>query len=372
MVKEENEKFSYVNKIKFTDITGDNKTDKRVEYLWNLALSTIYENAKLSTKYVTLIKKITKNNLIFDNICCHYCNLIYIPFYNCEIKKVQNKNTLLYKCFLCNRKRRLNLQCFTNNAKSNSVKNIRKDRILSSSGNLKSFLINEIDDYEIKKKSDFVKGAESAFTEGEPLNELRANKDNSHGENKGEAIVNHLDDKRGNDKRSDDDDRGDNISDDNSRDGNEGMTIKDTLCHSMEGLFTIDYGPSSCTVATRNLNIPLKCSSYNKMCSHLEIYNNSKNKNDPCIGGNIKKKIKHNEDKNNVNCMNKKRSMYNENKRNVEHKIKSTGKTDSMNNCFSELSKKNERQSIVNFGNSNNFLNFNKSKKKKKNILDIL
>lgn len=97
---------SYIKKINMSEIINDEAIGKRAEYLWNLALSAVYINVKLSMKYITLIKKITKNNLLFDNICCHYCNLIYIPFYNCKITHSPNQGKATYTCLLCKRKKK--------------------------------------------------------------------------------------------------------------------------------------------------------------------------------------------------------------------------------------------------------------------------
>ncbi|CRG96187.1 Rpr2, RNAse P, putative [Plasmodium gallinaceum] len=333
--KEKNEVNAYVNKVKFSLITGDKLIDKRIEYLWNLALSTIYVNAKLSMKYITLIKKISNNNLLFDHICCHYCNLIYIPFYNCEIKEIQDKNTILYKCFLCNHKKRVNLQNLIKQKKNNSFKT---NKYPNNSTDLNFFLINDIEKFAIKKKNE-----DENNDNNKNINEVSINKENINIETKnGENVNTEIEnvDNRNIEEEDGEDvnieiENVDNISINNKneenikeeKDDNEEY-FKNNIYENMNDLFRIDYGKQNDIIQKSYYN-------FNSYSNKDEIFNNTNSK------------IKKNDSSSKNNKIKKRKN---------ENKIS-----------------RNEESNVSYFNTNDNFLNFNKQKKKKKkNILDIL
>ncbi|CRH00007.1 Rpr2, RNAse P, putative [Plasmodium relictum] len=347
--KEKNEIYSYADKANFSNMTGDELIDKRIEYLWNLALSTIYINAKLSMKYITLIKKISKNNLLFDHICCHYCNLIYIPFYNCEIK--EDKNRILFKCFLCNHKKRVNLQYFATQKKNNSFKD---NKFLNSSTSLNFFIINEIDNFAIKKKNNDENINEKNVND-ENINEKNVNDENINDENVNDENINdeNINDENVNDENINDENvNEENVNDENvneenvneenkneenkneenikeEKDDNE-KYYKNNIYENMNKFFRIDYGMLNDKIQKSN--------SSNRYNNKNEIFNNHDSKikkNDCSYKNNNIKKRKNSEDNNNI--------IY-----------------------------RDEKLSISHFNTNDNFLNFNIRKKKKKNILDIL
>ncbi|KJP85030.1 hypothetical protein AK88_05335 [Plasmodium fragile] len=341
-----NREDAYIHRINFSEITGHGETDKRIEYLWNLALSTVYENTKLSMKYITLIKKIAKNNMLFDNICCHYCNLIYIPFYNCEIKHVAGKNAIRYRCFLCKRKKQQTLRNDKSQVKNAPLENSNGINVQSNSLNRDLFLINEIDEYAIKKETPGDQSgdvrAEDSFQENIPLGEVTA-EDDSLENNLVEDPV---------------------LSDNNPTD----EPLHEPIAFdSIKDLFTIDYGTSSYTVKSEVFP-PM---TQNNSCGRN---NNLKNVITSGEHSSVGKKRKHDgsikgkEKSDKVNQATKVDDLSNAQERDVQKRPPNTNNVNSA-----------KRSNVINvgkttpkLGSTDNYLNFNKPKKKKKNILDIV
>ncbi|CAA9988159.1 RNAse P, putative [Plasmodium knowlesi strain H] len=340
---------AYIQRIKFSEITGDGETDKRIEYLWNLALSTVYENAKLSMKYITLIKKITRNNVLFDDVCCHYCNLIYIPFYNCEIKQIVEKNAIRYRCLLCKHKKHRTLRNCQNQVKNAIPQNLDGRKVRTNPPNWDLFLINEIDKYGIKKE-----------TPGDETDDAKAQDDIQ-----GNIPLGNV--------KEQEDLQGDNPVEDtpplNNNQTDEPLNQAIPL-DSMRDLFTIDYGNSICTIK-KEILLPM---TQNNNCG---INHNLKNLNSAEKNNNAQKKRKHD---GSIKCEEKsgtvKEAIKIDNLSNAQEKAVSKmpsnqNKVNSVNNVKKSNVTK-VGKGIPNLGTTDNYLNFNKSKKKKKNILDIL
>ncbi|ANQ08110.1 Uncharacterized protein PCOAH_00024510 [Plasmodium coatneyi] len=337
---------AYIQRIKFSEITGHGETDKRIEYLWNLALSTVYENAKLSMKYITLIKKITKNNILFDDVCCHYCNLIYIPFYNCEINHIAQKNAIRYRCLLCKHKKHRTLRICKNQVKNAPLENSDGQNVRRNPPNWDLFIINEIDKYGIKKE-----------TPGDQTGDVKS-EDNF----KGNIPLGEV--------KEEEDFPGDNpVEDPPPLDNNptdEPLNQAIPL-HSVKDLFTIDYGTSSCTVK-REILPPI---TQHNNCGKN---NNLKNLNSSGKNSNVQKKRKHDgsiqleEKSDTVNGATKVNNLSNAQERAVQKRPPNANNV----NSTKRANVTNLGKNIPNLGTTDNYLNFNKSKKKKKNILDIL
>ncbi|CAI7720420.1 conserved Plasmodium protein, unknown function [Plasmodium vivax] len=343
---------AYIQRINFSEITGHGETDKRIEYLWNLALCTVYENTKLSMKYITLIKKITKNNVLFDNVCCHHCNLIYIPFYNCEIKKPDEKNFIVYRCFLCKRKKRQTLRDPKNKGKNAPLENSDGRNVPSNPRNWGLFFINEIDEYEIGKK-----------TPGDQTGDIKV-EDHSQG-NIPSGGVNVEDYSKGNIPSG-----GVNAEDNFPGDipveepPNQVIPIEN-----IKDFFTIDYGTASCTINREILTPMIQQISDGKN-------NNLKNLNSAGENSNVRKKrtldgsIKWNEKSDTVKeATTKADDLSNAQERAVPKSPPNLSNVNSAQKSNVPSIGKN----IPILGRTDNYLNFNKpKKKKKKNILDIL
>ncbi|GAB66413.1 hypothetical protein PCYB_091990 [Plasmodium cynomolgi strain B] len=340
---------SYIQRIKFSEITGHGETDKRIEYLWNLALSTVYENTKLSMKYITLIKKITKNNVLFDNVCCHYCNLIYIPFYNCEIKQIAEKNAIRYRCFLCKRKKQQTLWSCKNQVKNAPLENSNGRKVQSNPPNWGLFLINEIDEYGVKKETPRAQTGDvkekDNFQGNIPLGGVNAEEDLPGDNHPVEEDPPHLDN--------------------NPKEEPLNQTI---AFDSMKDLFTIDYGTSSSCTIKREIFPP--------MIQHNSCGKNDNLKNINSSGkhSNVRRKrkrdgtIKCKEKSDTVNEATKVDGLSNAQERALP---KSSPNSNNVNSA-KRSNVTNLGKSIPNLSSTDNYLNFNKSKKKKKNILDIL
>ncbi|EUD65593.1 hypothetical protein C922_04099 [Plasmodium inui San Antonio 1] len=337
---------AYIQRIKFSEITGHGETDKRIEYLWNLAMSTVYNNTKLSMKYITLIKKITKNTLLLDNVCCHYCNLIYIPFYNCEIKHIDQKNSIRYICFLCKRKRQHTLRNYKNKVNNAPLKNSDGLNVRSNPSIWGLFLINEIDNYAVKKE-----------TPGDQTGDVKA-KDNLQG-NIPLGGVNAEEDFPGDNPEEDPPHLDNNPTDEPINEAIALDRIKD--------LFTIDYGTSSCTIKREILPPMIQSNSCGKN-------NNFKNLNSSGQHSNVQKKRKHDgsikweEESDTVKEATKVDPLSNVQERDAPNKPPIPNRV----NSAKRSNVTNLGKNIPSLGNTDNYLNLNKSKKKRKNILDIL
>ncbi|CAD2103814.1 hypothetical protein YYG_01753 [Plasmodium vinckei petteri] len=366
VVKEKNVTYSPENRVNFSNLTGDEQLDKRIEYLWNLALSSVYENAKLSMKYVSLIKKIAKNTLDFDNICCHHCNLIYIPFYNCEMKQMGNKNTIQYQCRLCTKKKKINILNFPKNDKNNlSGFAAQSKKHPAPQDKIGFFLINEIDENVIKPKTNsIISNAEDQESEDNPIVNLTVNEDDKHLNN--EIIDKQIDNniiEHNHTEIIKDDNTDIIISNDCKPNGteNENLNNQDAAYDDISNLFTIDYGGNNVSREKSNTFFPKKCKSNEKVSSNIQI-NTFKNVNE--LEGNnnstnkMQKNIQHTSNNNNHN-ISKPNELYNIKKKN-----------NSKN--FNSPNKFNKNPNTPNNAINDNPLNFNKPKKKRKTILDIL
>ncbi|SBT35037.1 hypothetical protein POVWA2_025210 [Plasmodium ovale wallikeri] len=339
-----------INRVKFPHVTGDSQTDKRIEYLWNLAISSIYENAKLSMKYVTLIKKITKNSLLLDNICCNYCNLIYIPFYNCEIKEVKGKNSMLYKCFLCNNKRKLNLQNF-NQSTIKSEENISEKLFSNKLTQFNFFRINEIDDHEIKKdhkgqdvekEASFNEVIDKSNAEEESMNGIDCREDSPI-----ELIWENCDSETN---------KGENLpSDLHSNNEEEDIFSQKNMYEDMKNLFRIDYGTNTISSGRNDPFLQLNLNEKNQTLDPLHADKKPHDVKALHMENNLQKK--------------RKRDVCN----NGMNKADSGGVVDAARKAIGTNKRKepDRTQHGDNSVTGDNFLNFNK-KKKRKNILDIL
>ncbi|GAW80907.1 hypothetical protein, conserved [Plasmodium gonderi] len=362
---------SYVNRIRLADITGNAIMDKRVEYLWNLAILSVYENAKLSMKYIALIKRITNNNLTFDNICCHYCNLIYIPFYNCQITHLDDKNVIVYKCLLCNHKKRFNIRNCGNQIKNSFNRTNKTGNALRNPNKLGIFLINEIDEHEIKKEKNISNKEDSiidtpSFTHS-GVEEIITEKNSP------------IDGEESGINRKEDFPICSPHGEDSIKEYAPSMSIESTneqfnqeiVFEKLKDLFTIDYGTNS-TTFLKNIS-PFSIVRQN---SGLKNDRNSQNLNTLDKNRNFEKKRKHN---GNNNANGKLKSITKITK--IDGLSDSLERSNTVNmfyktsneNSANRLSAHKKGQNVPNLGNSdNNYLNFNKLKKKKRNILDIL
>ncbi|SBS83447.1 conserved Plasmodium protein, unknown function [Plasmodium ovale] len=341
---------SYINRVKFPHVTGDSHTDKRIEYLWNLAISSIYENAKLSMKYVTLIKKITKNSLLLDNICCYYCNLIYIPFYNCEVKEVKGKNSMLYKCFLCNNKRKLNLQNFKQST-IKSEENKSEKLLPNKLTQINFFRINEIDDHEIKKKH---KGqdVEKETSFNEVIDKSNGEEESMNGINCGEDSPIELSWENCDNETN----KSENLpSDLQSNNAEEDIFSQKNMYEDMKNLFRIDYGTNTISCGRNDLFLQVNLNEKSETNASLHTDRKPHDVKALHMGNNLQKK--------------RKRDVCN----NVMNKANSEGVVDPTRKAIGTNKRKapERTQNGTNSVTGDNFLNFNK-KKKRKNILDIL
>lgn len=116
--------------------------EKRIEFLWKLAVHSLHSNPKLSMKYVSLIRKLSDDTVELHTVCT-MCNLICIPNYTCDVE-VDEHGTVIHKCKLCKRSNSISRKKIVQN-KDLFFKNT-KENILPQN----EFLINEIDLYEIK------------------------------------------------------------------------------------------------------------------------------------------------------------------------------------------------------------------------------
>lgn len=245
--EEKNVTYFHENRNNFSNLTGNEQLDKRIEYLWNLALSSVYENAKLSMKYVSLIKKITKSALNFDNICCHHCNLIYIPFYNCEVKQVGNKNIILYQCRLCNSKKKINTLNLSKNDKNNLNEfPTQSKKHMVPQERIGFFLINEIEENAINHKTNsIISNVEDQECEDNPIENLTVDQDDNDLNNEiiDKQIYNKITEHNNTEITKDS-----NIDITVSNDckpnviENENLNNQDIAYDDISNLFTIDYG----------------------------------------------------------------------------------------------------------------------------------
>ncbi|SCN60218.1 conserved Plasmodium protein, unknown function [Plasmodium chabaudi adami] len=363
VVKEKNVAYSPENRVNFSNLTGDELLDKRIEYLWNLALSSVYENAKLSMKYVGLIKKIAKNTLDFDNICCHHCNLIYIPFYNCEMKQKGNKNVILYQCRLCNRKKKINILNFPKNDKNNlSGFAAQSQKHLAPQDKIGFFLINEIDENAIKPKTNsIISNAEDQESEDNPIVNLTVNEDDKHLNNE---IIDNKIIEHNHTEITKDDNTNIIISNNCKPNGteNENLNNQDIAYDDISNLFTIDYGGNNVSRKKGNTFVPKKCKSSEKVSNNIHINNALSNMNEIERNNNSTNKMQTNiqqASNNNNHNISKPNELYNIKKKN-----------NSKN--FNSPNKPNKNPNTPNNAINDNPLNFNKPKKKRKTILDIL
>ncbi|CXI45124.1 conserved Plasmodium protein, unknown function [Plasmodium berghei] len=365
--EEKNATYFHENRINFFNLTGNGQLDKRIEYLWNLALSSVYGNAKLSMKYVSLIKNITKNTLYFDNICCHHCNLIYIPFYNCEVKQMGNKNVILYQCKLCNSKKKINILNLPKNDKNNLNEfATQSKKHLVPQEKIGFFLINEIEENAIKHKTNsIISNGENQESEDNPIAILTVNKDDKDLNN--EIIDKQIYNKiiEHNNTEITTDINTDIIISNDCKPNvikNENLNNQDTAYDDISNLFTIDYGGNNVSLEKGNTFFAKKYKSDEKVSNNIQINNTFKNVNE--LEGNnnatnrMHKNIQHASNNNNHN-IGKTNELYN---------IKKNNNSKNFNNP----NKSNKNPSIPNNVVNDNPLIFNKPKKKRKTILGIL